>query len=131
VLGAASDAARTAEAQKLLNYGFQAFDLVQLYPAGKPVSSLRVWKGDRNDVAAGLEADRFVTLPKGRAEKLAVSMTATEPLVAPVVKGQRVGTVKVSLEGTPLAEFPLVALADVPTANLFGRAWDTIRLWFK
>jgi D-alanyl-D-alanine carboxypeptidase (penicillin-binding protein 5/6) len=131
VLGAASDAARTAEAQKLLNYGFQAFDLVQLYPAGKPVSSLRVWKGDRNDVAAGLDADRFVTLPKGRAEKLAVSMTATEPLVAPVVKGQRVGTVKVSLEGTPLAEFPLVALADVPTANLFGRAWDTIRLWFK
>ena len=40
VLGAASDGARTTEAQKLLNYGFQAFDLVQLYPSGKPVSSL-------------------------------------------------------------------------------------------
>ena len=87
VLGAASDAARAAEAQKLLNYGFQAFDLVQLYPSGKPVSSLRVWKGEANDVAAGFVADQYVTLPKGKAEKLALTMTATEPLVAPVTQG--------------------------------------------
>jgi len=46
-----------------------------------------------------------------------------------VAKGQRLGTVKVSLEGKVMAEFPLVALADVPAANIFGRAWDTIRLW--
>jgi D-alanyl-D-alanine carboxypeptidase (penicillin-binding protein 5/6) len=131
VLGAASDAARTAEAQKLLNYGFQAFDTVQLYASGKPVSSLRVWKGEAGDVAAGFVADQYITLPKGKGEKLALVMTATEPLVAPVAKGQRVGTVKVSLEGKPMAEFPLVALAEVPAANVFGRAWDTIRLWFK
>ena len=117
VLGAASDAARAAEAQKLLNYGFQNFDLVQLYASGKPVSSLRVWKGEANDVAAGFSVDRFVTLPKGKAEKLALTMTATEPLVAPVTKGQAVGTVKVSLEGAPVAEFPLVALADVPSGK--------------
>jgi len=131
VLGAASDGVRTTEAQKLLNYGFQAFDLVQLYPSGKPVSSLRVWKGESNVVATGVAADQHVTLPKGKAEKLALSMTATEPLLAPVTKGQRVGTVKVSFEGAPLAEFPLVALADVPAASMLGRAWDTVRLWFK
>ena len=131
VLGAASDAARAAEAQKLLNYGFQAFDLVQLYPSGKPVSSLRVWKGLANDVAAGFVADKYVTLPKGKAEKLALSMTATEPLLAPVTKGQPVGKVKVTLEGALVGEFPLVALADVPVSNVLGRAWDTIRLWFK
>ena len=131
VLGAASDATRTAEAQKLLNYGFQAFDLVQLYPSGKLVSSLRVWKGETNDVAAGFVADKYITLPKGKAEKLALSMTATEPLVAPVAKGQRVGTVKVAFDGAPIAEFPLVALADVPAASMLGRVWDTVRLWFK
>ncbi len=131
VLGAASDAARAAEAQKLLNYGFQAFDLVQLYPSGKPVSSLRVWKGEANDVAAGFVADKYVTLPKGKAERLALSMTATEPLLAPVTKGQPVGKVTVTLEGAAVGEFPLVALADVAVANVFGRAWDTIRLWFK
>jgi len=131
VLGAASDGVRTAEAQKLLNHGFQAFDLVQLYPSGKPVSGLRVWKGESNEVATGFAVDRYVTLPKGKAEKLALSMTATEPLLAPVTKGQRVGAVKVSFDGTPLAEFPLVALADVPAASMLGRAWDTMRLWFK
>ena len=131
VLGAASDGARTTEAQKLLNYGFQAFDLVELYPSGKPVSSLRVWKGEANEVAAGFTANKYVTLPKGKADKLALAMTATEPLVAPVAKGQQVGMVKVSLDGTAVAEFPLVALVDVPAANVFGRAWDTVRLWVK
>jgi D-alanyl-D-alanine carboxypeptidase (penicillin-binding protein 5/6) len=131
VLGAASDAARTSDAQKLLNYGFQAYDTVQLYSSGRPVSNLRVWKGESREVAAGFVTDQFLTLPKGRADKLALSMIAVEPLVAPVVKGQRLGTVKVSLDGKAMAEFPLVALDDVPIANIFNRAWDTIRLWFK
>jgi len=131
VLGAASDASRAGEAQKLLNYGFQAYDTIQLYPSGKPVSSLRVWKGDANDVAAGFDTDQYLTLPKGKADKLQLTLAATEPLVAPVTKGQRIGVVKVQLEGRPAAEFPLVALADVPPANLFGRAWDTMRLWFR
>ena len=130
VLGAASDAARASESQRLLNYGFQAFDTVQLYQAGKPVSTLRVWKGAANDVAAGFVADQYLTLPKGKADKLQLTMAATEPLVAPVTQGQRVGTVKVSLEGKSMAEFPLVALTEVPQANIFGRAWDSVRLWF-
>jgi D-alanyl-D-alanine carboxypeptidase (penicillin-binding protein 5/6) len=131
VLGAASDAGRASDAQKLLNYGFQAYDTVQLYSSGKPVSNLRVWKGESRDVAAGFFTDQYLTLPKGKADKLALSMIAVEPLVAPVVKGQRLGTVKVALEGKAMAEFPLVALDDVPIANIFNRAWDTIRLWFQ
>jgi D-alanyl-D-alanine carboxypeptidase (penicillin-binding protein 5/6) len=131
VLGAASDAARTSESQKLLNYGFQAYDTVQLYQAGKPVSSLRVWKGAAAEVPAGFLADRYLTLPKGDAAKLELTLAATEPLLAPIGRGQRIGTVKVALEGKPLAEFPLVALVDVPLANIFGRAWDSVRLWFK
>jgi D-alanyl-D-alanine carboxypeptidase (penicillin-binding protein 5/6) len=131
VLGAASDSARTSEAQKLLNYGFQAFDTVQLYPSGKPVSSVRVWKGAEREVPAGFVASQYLTVPQGKADKLVVTLTATEPLLAPVAKGQRVGTLQVSLDGKTAAELPLVALADVATANVFGRAWDTIRLWFK
>ena len=131
VLGAASDAARASESEKLLNYGFQAFDTVQLYQSGKPVQSLRVWKGAESSVAAGFFADQYLALPKGKAAALELTMTATEPLVAPVVHGQRVGTVKVALEGRTLAELPMVALADVPEAGVLGRAWDTVRLWFK
>jgi D-alanyl-D-alanine carboxypeptidase (penicillin-binding protein 5/6) len=131
VLGAGSDAARASESQKLLNYGFQFYDTVQLYQTGQAVGTLRVWKGAANSVPAGFVADQYVTLPKGQAQKLKLTMEAAEPLVAPVTHGQRVGVVKVTLEDKPLGEFALLALDDVASANLFGRIWDTVRLWFK
>ena len=131
VLGANSDAGRAAEAQKLLNWGFQAFDTVALYQSGKPVSTLRVWKGAAPTVAAGFLADRYLTLPKGKASALTLTLEAQEPLIAPVASAQRVGVVKVALEGRPMAEFPLIALEEVPLGSFFGRMWDTVRLWFK
>jgi len=131
VLGAASDASRAAESQKLLNWGFQAFDTVSLYQSGKPVTTLRVWKGGKQEVNAGFVADRYLTLPKGKADKLALTLESKEPLIAPVLNGQPVGMVKVALEGQPVAEFPMIALEEVPLANLFGRAVDTVKLWFS
>lgn len=131
VLGAASDAARASEAQKLLNYGFQFYDTVQLYQNGAQVSALKVWKGAKESVPAGFVADQYVTLPKGQAQQLKLTQEAVEPLVAPIARGQRVGLVKVTLNAKPVGEYPLVALEEVPLASLLGRAWDTIRLWFK
>ena len=131
VLGAGSDSARASEAQKLLNYGFQFYDTVQLYQNGQAVSSLRVWKGATDAVQAGFVADQYLTLPKGQAPKLKLAMEAIEPLVAPVTQGQRVGVVRVSLDGKAVGEYPLQALADVPPASFFGRLWDTVRLWAK
>lgn len=131
VLGASSDSARATEAEKLLNYGFQAFDTVHLYHSDETIQSLRVWKGAESTVGAGFFADQYLTLPKGKATALQLTMTASEPLVAPIARGQQVGTVKVALEGRTLAELPMVALTDVPPASFFGRTWDTVRLWFK
>jgi D-alanyl-D-alanine carboxypeptidase (penicillin-binding protein 5/6) len=131
VLGATSDAIRVSESQRLLNYGFQAFDTVQLYPSGQPVTNLRVWKGAAKEVPAGFLSVQFLTLPKGKASKLNLTMSATEPLVAPVAKGLAVGTVHVALEGKAVAELPMVALEDVPPGGLMSRAWDTLRLWLK
>lgn len=130
VLGAESDAGRTAESQKLLNWGFQAFDTVALYQSGKPVTTLRVWKGTEREVSAGFLANRYVTLPKGKASELQLTMQSTQPLIAPVLASQQVGTVDVALESQTIARFPLIALQGVPIASLFGRAVDTVRLWF-
>ena len=131
VLGAGSDAARASESQKLLNYGFQFYDTVQLYQSGKPIESIKVWKGAERTVPVGFVADQYVSLPKGEAKNLKLSMETVEPLIAPVARGRRVGVVKVSLEGKPVSEFPLVALDEVAPASLLWRAWDTVRLWFK
>jgi D-alanyl-D-alanine carboxypeptidase (penicillin-binding protein 5/6) len=130
VLGAASDSSRAVESQRLLNYGFQAFDTVALYQSGKPVTKLPVWKGAAPQVSAGFVADRHITLAKGQADKLTLSLVAQERLIAPVTSGQKVGIVKVAFDGKPIAEFPMIALEDVSQASLAGRAWDTIRLWF-
>ena len=131
MLGAGSDASRASESQRLLNYGFQFYDTVQLYQNGQAVSSLKVWKGAEDTVSAGFIADQYITLPKGQAPKLKLTLETNEPLLAPVARGQRVGAVRVTLEDKRVGEFPLVALSDVPPASFFGRLWDTVRLWFK
>jgi D-alanyl-D-alanine carboxypeptidase (penicillin-binding protein 5/6) len=131
VLGTGSDAARAIESQKLLNYGFQFYDTVQLYQTGQPVSTLKVWKGATDSVPAGFVADQYITLPKGQASKLKLTMEAVEPLIAPITSGQRVGLVKVTLEDKAVGEYPLMALGSVEPAGFFGRMWGTVRLWFR
>ncbi|MBI2959533.1 MAG: D-alanyl-D-alanine carboxypeptidase [Betaproteobacteria bacterium] len=131
VLGAASESVRAQEAQKLLNFGFQFYDSVRLYARGQTVSALPVWKGGESTVKAGLAAALSVTVPKGMAEKLKAELVSMQPLIAPISAGQRVGTVRVMLEGKPIGEYPAVALQNVAIAGFFGRAWDTVRLWFK
>jgi D-alanyl-D-alanine carboxypeptidase (penicillin-binding protein 5/6) len=131
VLGADSDIARASENQKLLNWGYQAFDVVQLYPAGEPVSKLPVWKGNAPEVAAGFLNDRYLSVPKGQSDKLQIKLVTQEPLTAPIRKGQNVGTVQVQFAGTRMAEFPLVAQEDVAIGSLLRRGWDAMRLWFK
>ena len=132
VLGTASREARANESQKLLNWGFQAFDPVKLFEAGKPIVSPEVWKGTQRQAQLGSAAAVVIAVPRGEADKLQTRIERTEPLVAPLAKGQRVGTLKVSTAGgAPVAEVPLVVLEAVNEAGVFGRAWDAIRLWIR
>lgn len=131
VLGAGSDSARTSASEKLLSYGFEFYDTVQLYQMGQAISTLRVWKGATDSVPVGFVADQYLTLPKSQAQKLKLTMNAVEPLLAPVARGQRVGAVDVTLDGKPVGEYPLVALGEVAPGGLWARLRDTVRLWFK
>ena len=131
VLGAASEAARAAESQKLLNYGFRFYDSVKLYGKNQPVANLRVWKGSDNSVKAGFLDDLYVSLPKGQAGKLKADLESRQPLFAPIGAGQTIGVMKLTLDGKPYAEIPVVAIEAVPLAGIFGRGWDSIRLLFK
>jgi D-alanyl-D-alanine carboxypeptidase (penicillin-binding protein 5/6) len=131
LLGSNSEAARAQESLKLLNWGFQSFDDVRLYKAGEEVKSLEVWKGAARNVKAGVPRDLLVSVPKGEADKIKAELVAQQPLVAPLAKDQRVGTLRVTFDGKPLAEYPILALEPVAQAGIFGRAWDTLRLWVK
>ena len=132
VLNTTSMAARADESQKLLNWGYQAFDAIRLFEDGKPMATVPVWKGKANEARLGAAGAVFVTVPKGEGGKLQTRIERTDPLVAPLAKGQRVGTVKVSTAaGTAVLDVPLVALDGVEQAGIFGRAWDAMRLWIK
>lgn len=133
VLGADSKDGRASESQKLLNWGFTQFDAVRLFDSSKPVATVKVWKGAKHEVQlVGPNGAVYVSVPKGEGDKLKTSVERTDPLVAPLTKGQRVGTLKVTdAAGATVATVPLVVAEDVPLAGLFGRAWDAIRLWIK
>ena len=132
VMGAASREGRASESQKLLNWGYTAWDAVRLFEAGKAVAQVPVWKGRQATASLGAATAMVVTVPKGEGDKLKTMISRTDPLVAPLDKGQRVGTLEVSTAGgAKIASLPLVVLDAVPQAGWLGRAWDAIRLWIK
>ena len=132
VLGAASREARAGESQKLLNWGWMAWDTVRLFEAGKAVATVPVWKGSVAEARLGAAGGVFVSVPKGEGDKLKTTLERTDPLVAPLTAGQAVGSIIVTTAGgTAVARLPLTVLEPVPLAGLLGRAWDAIRLWIR
>ena len=131
VLGAASEEARANESQKLLNWGYTAFEAVKLFDADQAVVTPAVWKGKAATVALGQSQAIVVAVPAGMGAKLTTQVARPEPLVAPLVKGQQVGTLIISSAGQVVAKVPLLALQGVEQAGVIGRAWDALRLWIK
>jgi D-alanyl-D-alanine carboxypeptidase (penicillin-binding protein 5/6) len=131
VLGASNENARASEAQKLLNWGYTAFEAIKLFDANQSVISPPVWKGTSNQVKTGRTHPIIVAVPGGSALKIKTQVVRTEPLVAPITLGQQVATLKVSLADQPFADVPLLALEKVDQAGVIGRAWDALRLWIK
>ncbi|HET7835449.1 MAG TPA: D-alanyl-D-alanine carboxypeptidase family protein [Variovorax sp.] len=131
VLGTASENARANESQKLLNWGYTAFDAVRLFEANQAVATPAVWKGNQNTVKLGRPDAIVVAVPAGAAARIKTQVVRPDPLVAPFTKFQPVGSLRVTLGDEPVAEVPLVALDAVQQAGVLGRAWDAVRLWIK
>lgn len=131
VLGAANEAARANESQKLLNWGYTAFEVIKLFEANQAVLSPEIWKGTTTRVKLGQTHAIVVAVPTGSASRIKTQVARPEPLVAPLAKGQAVATLKVSLADRPLLDQPLVVLESVAQAGFLGRAWDAIRLWVR
>jgi D-alanyl-D-alanine carboxypeptidase (penicillin-binding protein 5/6) len=131
VMGTASEMARAIEAQKLLNYGFEHFETLKLYAKDTPVVTLPVWKGSEDHLEAGFADDFFVSVPRGQGELLKAKLESLQPLLAPIAAQQPVGVLRLTYADKPYGEFPVVALERVGVANLFVRAWHSLRLLFK
>jgi len=131
VLGTKSDATRASESLKLLNWGFQSYDSVTLFAKGQPVDSLRIWKGAQPAVKAGFIYDFSIAVPRGYADKVKSEFTPQARLIAPIEAGQKLGTMKVVIDGKVYGEYPVTALENVALAGILGRTVDSVKLWFN
>ena len=131
VLGTRSPTARKNETRGLLNYGFRFYETVALFSAEQELEQPRVWKGLQDSVAVGVMEEALVTLPRGQREAMETQVELNATLMAPIARGDQVGTVRLTQAGETVFEAPVVALASVEQAGFFARVWDSIRLWFS
>jgi len=131
VLGAADENARVIAAQQLLDHGFRYYETRRLYSARTAVTKIRVLMGNASTLALGPAEDLYLTLPRGWHERVRARLTVKQEQVAPVRAGEAIGALAIDVDEEPIAEYPLVALDDVPEGNVFQRAADQVRLWFR
>jgi D-alanyl-D-alanine carboxypeptidase (penicillin-binding protein 5/6) len=131
VVGAPSDSARTESSLKLLNWGYQNFDTIKLYDNTHAAVQARVWEGTAKTVGLGQTEPTWITVPRGEGQQVKPIAQYTQPLVAPLKQGTRVGEVSLTLGGKVLRREPLVILSNVPQAGFFSRMIDKVRLMFK
>lgn len=131
VMGTASEQARAAENKKLLTYGFRFFETITPYQAGEQFAEQRIWQGDKETIRLGILQAAQITIPRGQRKNLQADFTLNEELIAPINKGQQLGTVYLKLNGEDIGTYPLVALEDVAEGGFFSRMIDYIKMQFN
>jgi D-alanyl-D-alanine carboxypeptidase (penicillin-binding protein 5/6) len=131
VLGAESENARANESQKLLNWGYTAFEAVKLFDADQAALAPPIWKGASATVKLGRSQSIVVAVPSGMSAKVKTQVLRNDPLIAPVQKGQQLAILRVTAGEQQVADVPLLALEEVAQAGVLGRAWDAVRLWIR
>ncbi len=131
VMGDTSENQRAVDAQALLNWGFRFYESHKLYDIGKAVATQKVWKGKADEIRLGVAQPLLVSSPRGKYEQLKPTMDVPKTLVAPIAKGQKIGTVNVALDGKVIASAPLVAIDGIEEAGFFGRLWDAFWMWWE
>ncbi|EGR7966220.1 serine hydrolase [Vibrio vulnificus] len=131
VMGTKDMNARKSESKKLLSYGFRFFETVAPHKAGETFVEEKIWMGNKDTLALGVNEDTYVTLPRGQAKNLTASFVLEKELQAPVKKGDVVGKLYYQVDGEDVAQYPLLALESVDEGSLFSRLWDYLVLLFK
>ena len=124
VVGTKTVREREQYSQTLLDWGYQNFTNRVLAPAGQALLTPRVYEGTVKTVELGAQNGVAVTVPRGEETNVQTLTQINNKLVAPIAKGEVVGSVQFVLNGKILKQDPLIALNDVEPAGFFGRMWD-------
>ncbi len=121
---------RAEESRKVMGWGIAGFENVKLFSANKPIESIPVWLGDEKFVTAVVNQDVVITVPKGYADEVISKIFYDSPVSAPIVKGQKLGTLVVTAEGNKTYSYDLLAASDIAKAGIFGKIKAVISSWF-
>jgi D-alanyl-D-alanine carboxypeptidase (penicillin-binding protein 5/6) len=125
VMGAESSKGREEQARKLLHWGQQNFDTVQILHTGKKVGTERIWYGDKEHINLGTDQDFWLALPKAEVPKIkAKYVMDKKELDAPIAAHQRVGEIELYDGDKIVAHWPLVTLESVGKGGMFSRLSD-------
>lgn len=131
IIGADNDGARMEQAQQLLNYGFRFFTTKSLVTANKPIATTAVFQGKSKQVSGGVLDDLYITVPQGQQGFLNTQIQIDPLLKAPIERGQKIGTLTVTLNNELVSEKPIVALETVERGNIWQRFVDWLKMFFK
>ena len=131
VIGADSDKSRTQSSQSLINYGFRFFETHRLYQARETLKTARIWYGEKEQVSLGVGRDIHITIPRGRYKDMKASMEIDSEISAPVVQGQKLGKVSITLDDETVVSESIVALQNIDEGSLLVKAMDSIKLMFR
>jgi D-alanyl-D-alanine carboxypeptidase (penicillin-binding protein 5/6) len=129
VMGTSSKSARKNETRSLLNYGFRFYETSTLFEPMTELEKPRIWKGQQDYVPVGLLDETVLTLPRGKKKNLVTTVEVNDELLAPIARGDAVGTITLTLDGETVFHAPVVALEAVAPGGFFARLWDMVLMW--
>lgn len=126
VMGAATPAVREHEAMKLLNYGYRFYTLVQPFPPGQSLASIKVWKGMKNELSLFPSETVSFLIPQAQKKSLRWEIHVPEEVTAPVSANQSVGELVFYVSDQPKRTISLVSHEDIAQAGWFKRFWQSM-----
>lgn len=129
ILGAPTSNDRFNSASKLLDYGFANYAIMNDADEGKPIATVKVEKGTKEELGVIVKEQLQVLLPKGKKNMVKKQVNMPESIVAPIKKGEKVGVIEYKLENESLGKVDLVAEQDISRINPFMMFWDLLSCW--
>lgn len=131
VMGVNNSKLRFDEAKRMLDYGFANYDSIAIGNKGDIISALPVEKGKIQEIELMLSRDAYILLPKGEKGNITKEIILPETVNAPILAGDEVGELVVSIDGKEIDRIKLISKMDIKKANLIDMLNRTMKSYLK
>ena len=124
--GLSSNKERTAEAIKLLEWGYRNFTNFDLLKEGMTVLQAKVWLGDKKTVPLVINEDTKITIPNESRDKLQFKVEYDSPISAPIEEGTKIAELEITAPGIDSLRIPLYAGSTITSLGPLSKILSVI-----